>query len=55
MEQSVDALCGVSEWDPILEELHEMGFCDEEVNRILTGDNGSIKAMAMDLLSGKKS
>ena len=24
LEQSVDALCGVSEWDPILEELQEM-------------------------------
>lgn len=27
LEQSVDDLCGVSEWDPILEELQEMVSC----------------------------
>ncbi|XP_021888867.1 protein NBR1 homolog [Carica papaya] len=55
LEQSVDALCGVSEWDTILEELQEMGFCDKETNKmLLKKNNGSIKAVVMDLLSGKK-
>lgn len=55
LEQSVDALCGVSEWDPILEELKEMGFCDDETNkRLLKKNNGSIKRVVMDLITGEK-
>uniref|UniRef100_A0A453NZB2 Uncharacterized protein n=1 Tax=Aegilops tauschii subsp. strangulata TaxID=200361 RepID=A0A453NZB2_AEGTS len=26
LEQSVDDLCGVNEWDPLLAELNEMGI-----------------------------
>ncbi|XP_010542236.1 PREDICTED: protein NBR1 homolog [Tarenaya hassleriana] len=55
LEQSVDALCGVSEWDPILEELREMGFRDSETNkRLLEKNNGSIMRAVMDLLTGDK-
>ncbi|XP_015580599.1 protein JOKA2 isoform X1 [Ricinus communis] len=55
LEQSVDDLCGVSEWDPILEELQEMGFRNEEMNRkLLKKNNGSIKGVVMDLLTGEK-
>ncbi|VVB15171.1 unnamed protein product [Arabis nemorensis] len=55
LEQSVDALCGVGEWDPILEELQEMGFCDDVTNkRLLKKNNGSIKGVVMDLLTGEK-
>ncbi|CAN6987277.1 hypothetical protein IGI04_001441 [Brassica rapa subsp. trilocularis] len=55
LEQSVDALCGVNEWDPILEELQEMGFCDDLTNkRLLKKNNGSIKGVVMDLLTGEK-
>uniref|UniRef100_A0A1J3K492 Protein NBR1-like protein n=1 Tax=Noccaea caerulescens TaxID=107243 RepID=A0A1J3K492_NOCCA len=55
LEQSLDALCGVSEWDPILEELQEMGFCDDVTNkRLLKKNNGSIKGVVMDLLTGEK-
>ncbi|CAN7033291.1 hypothetical protein IGI04_031623 [Brassica rapa subsp. trilocularis] len=55
LEQSVDALCGVSEWDPILEELQEMGFCDDVTNKkLLKKNNGSIKGVVMDLLTGEK-
>lgn len=53
LEQSVDELCGVSEWDPILEELQEMGFENDEMNRkLLKKNNGSIKGVVMDLLTG---
>ncbi|MED6210784.1 hypothetical protein PIB30_067393 [Stylosanthes scabra] len=53
LEQSVDDLCGVSEWDPILEELQEMGFHDNEMNkRLLKKNNGSIKRVVMDLING---
>ncbi|CAG7884324.1 unnamed protein product [Brassica rapa] len=55
LEQSVEALCGVSEWDPILEELQEMGFCDDVTNkRLLKKNNGSVKGVVMDLLTGDK-
>ncbi|XP_019185108.1 PREDICTED: protein NBR1 homolog isoform X3 [Ipomoea nil] len=55
LQQSVDDLCGVSEWDPILEELEEMGFCDKEVNKkLLMKNGGSIKRVVMDLISGEK-
>lgn len=54
LEQSVEHLCGVSEWDPILEELHEMGFRDKEMNkRLLKKNNGSIKRVVMDLINGE--
>ncbi|KAI3882474.1 hypothetical protein MKW92_003368 [Papaver armeniacum] len=49
LEQSLDDLCGVSEWDPILEELREMGFPDRETNKMLLIKNGgSIKRVVMD-------
>ncbi|XP_059644647.1 protein JOKA2 isoform X2 [Cornus florida] len=55
LEQSVDVLCGVSEWDPMLEELTEMGFSDKEVNkRLLKKNNGSIKHAVMDLIAGER-
>ncbi|KAI9381316.1 hypothetical protein POPTR_015G084000v4 [Populus trichocarpa] len=55
LEQSVDDLCGVSDWDPILEELQEMGFRDKEMNKLLLKkNNGSIKGVVMDILTGKK-
>lgn len=55
LEQSVDDLCGVSEWDPILEELEEMGFCNKEVNKkLLKKNGGSIKRVVMDLIAGEK-
>ncbi|KAF8115468.1 hypothetical protein N665_0026s0013 [Sinapis alba] len=55
LEQSLDALCGVNEWDPILEELQEMGFCDDVTNKkLLKKNNGSIKGVVMDLLTGEK-
>ncbi|TQD72789.1 hypothetical protein C1H46_041708 [Malus baccata] len=55
MEQSVDDLCEVSDWDPILEELQEMGFCDTEMNKkLLVKNNGSIKRVVMDLINGEQ-
>ncbi|CAK8562968.1 unnamed protein product [Lathyrus sativus] len=54
LEQSIDELCGVSEWDPLLEELHDMGFCDRETNkRLLLKNEGSIKRVVMDLINGE--
>lgn len=54
LEQTVDALCGVADWDPILEELQEMGFNDTEVNKkLLEKNNGSIKRVVMDLIAGE--
>ncbi|XP_028781804.1 protein NBR1 homolog isoform X2 [Neltuma alba] len=54
LEQSVDDLCGVSEWDPLLDELREMGFRDNEVNRrLLKKNNGSIKRVVLDLVNGE--
>ncbi|KAI3868891.1 hypothetical protein MKX03_036420 [Papaver bracteatum] len=55
LEQSLDDLCGVSEWDPILEELRQMGFPDRETNKMLLIKNGgSIKRVVMDLVAGEK-
>ncbi|CAH9108044.1 unnamed protein product [Cuscuta europaea] len=52
LQQSIDDLCGVSEWDPVLEELEEMGFCDKGVNKkLLKKNGGSIKRVVMDLIS----
>ncbi|KAK4370808.1 hypothetical protein RND71_010283 [Anisodus tanguticus] len=54
LEQSVDDLCGVSEWDPILDELEEMGFRNKEMNKkLLKKNNGSIKRVVMDLIAGE--
>ncbi|CAK9311986.1 unnamed protein product [Citrullus colocynthis] len=53
--QSVDELCGVDEWDPMLHELKEMGFNDKEMNkRLLMRNNGSVKRVVMELLYGEK-
>ncbi|XP_071710067.1 protein JOKA2-like [Rutidosis leptorrhynchoides] len=55
LEKSIDALCGVSDWDPMLDELLEMGFEDNEANmRLLKKNNGSIKRVVMDLINGEK-
>ncbi|XP_052181629.1 protein JOKA2-like isoform X2 [Diospyros lotus] len=55
LEQSVDELCGVAEWDPILVELKEMGFHDKEMNKkLLKKNNGSIKRVVLDLINGEK-
>ncbi|XP_054822455.1 protein JOKA2 isoform X2 [Prosopis cineraria] len=54
LEQSVDDLCGVSDWDPLLDELQEMGFRDNEMNRrLLKKNNGSIKRVVLDLVNGE--
>uniref|UniRef100_A0A0D9VHR9 ZZ-type domain-containing protein n=1 Tax=Leersia perrieri TaxID=77586 RepID=A0A0D9VHR9_9ORYZ len=55
LEQSVDDLCGVSEWDPLLAELQEMGFEDAEINKeMLARNGGSIKRAVMDLIAREK-
>lgn len=55
LEQSLEDLCGISEWDPILEELQEMGFCDKEMNKkLLQKNKGSIKRVVLDLINGEK-
>ncbi|XP_006647446.1 protein JOKA2 [Oryza brachyantha] len=55
LEQSVDDLCGVSEWDPLLAELQEMGFDDSEINKeVLAKNGGSIKRAVMDLIAREK-
>ncbi|KAG9138023.1 hypothetical protein Leryth_001283 [Lithospermum erythrorhizon] len=54
MEQTIEDLCGGSEWDPILEELEEMGFYDRAMNkRLLRKNDGSIKRVVMDLIAGE--
>ncbi|KAK7330542.1 hypothetical protein VNO77_24737 [Canavalia gladiata] len=54
LEQSVDYLCGVPEWIPILEELQKMGFRDNEMNkRLLKKNNGSFTRVVMDLINGE--
>ncbi|CAM0945438.1 unnamed protein product [Alopecurus aequalis] len=55
LEQSVDDLCGVNEWDPLLAELNEMGFDDRETNKeLLVKNGGSIKRAVMDLIAREK-
>ncbi|KAK4350576.1 hypothetical protein RND71_029889 [Anisodus tanguticus] len=55
LEQSVDELCGVAEWDPLLEELEEMGFSNKEMNKkLLEKNNGGIKGVVMDLIAGEQ-
>jgi next-to-BRCA1 protein 1 len=55
LEQSVDDLCGVNEWDPLLAELNEMGFEDRETNKeLLEKNGGSIKRAVMDLIAREK-
>ncbi|XP_010251061.1 PREDICTED: protein NBR1 homolog [Nelumbo nucifera] len=55
LEKSVDDLCGVAEWFPILEELQEMGFHDKEMNKkLLIKNGGSIKRVVLDLIAGGK-
>uniref|UniRef100_A0A0E0K1V8 ZZ-type domain-containing protein n=1 Tax=Oryza punctata TaxID=4537 RepID=A0A0E0K1V8_ORYPU len=55
LEQSVDDLCGVNEWDPLLAELQEMGFDDTEINKeMLAKNGGSIKRAVMDLIAREK-
>jgi len=55
LEQSVDDLCGVNEWDPLLAELNEMGFEDRETNKeVLEKNGGSIKRAVMDLIAREK-
>jgi next-to-BRCA1 protein 1 len=40
------------EWKPILVQLSEMGFCDDETNKmLLKKNNGSIKRVVMELLA----
>ncbi|KAH8492986.1 hypothetical protein H0E87_022301 [Populus deltoides] len=41
--------------NPILEELQEMGFSDKEMNKkLLKKNNGSIRGVVMDILTGEK-
>ncbi|KAG0494976.1 hypothetical protein HPP92_005970 [Vanilla planifolia] len=52
MESLVEDLCGYVEWEPLLKELHEMGFHDKQLNRkLLLKNGGSIKRVVLDLLS----
>ncbi|CAI9757409.1 unnamed protein product [Fraxinus pennsylvanica] len=52
LQETVDDLCGVSEWDHILEELGEMGFHDTELNKkLLEKNDGSITGVVMDLIA----
>ncbi|XP_074316837.1 protein JOKA2-like isoform X2 [Silene latifolia] len=56
-EQSVDDLSddSDSDWDPILEELMEMGFEDKDANKkLLAKNNGSITRVVMDLIAEEK-
>ena len=44
-----------SEWEALLEDLAEMGFCDERANRAaLTKHAGSIKLAVRELVSSRK-
>ncbi|MQL93395.1 hypothetical protein Taro_026028 [Colocasia esculenta] len=55
LEQSLNDLCGISEWDPLLEELQEMGFSDKERNKkLLIKNGGSIKRVVLDLIAGER-
>ncbi|KAK1258571.1 hypothetical protein QJS04_geneDACA014847 [Acorus gramineus] len=55
LERSVDELCGIFEWDPLLVELEEMGFSDKEKNKeVLLKNGGSIKRAVMDLIAKEK-
>ncbi|GAB2213309.1 hypothetical protein Drorol1_Dr00021333 [Drosera rotundifolia] len=56
MEPSMDDLCGYinANWDPLLEDLEEMGFHDKLTNkRLLVKNNGSIKRVVIDLIAGE--
>ncbi|KAF3334291.1 PB1 domain-containing protein [Carex littledalei] len=45
----------VSEWGRLLSELHDMGFCDEDLNRrLLVEYDGSIKRVVLDLIAKEK-
>ncbi|CAA2973455.1 NBR1 homolog [Olea europaea subsp. europaea] len=55
LQKTVDDLCGVSEWNTILEELREMGFHDTELNKkLLKKNDGSITLVVMDLIDGEE-
>ncbi|KAH9292958.1 hypothetical protein KI387_041855, partial [Taxus chinensis] len=55
IQKTLDDLCVADEWDPILEELQEMGFHDTEMNkRLLIKNEGSVKRVVLDLLSAEK-
>lgn len=52
LEQVIEDLCDDSDWDPMLEELEEMGFCNTEMNKqLLEKNNGSIMRAVMDLIA----
>jgi next-to-BRCA1 protein 1 len=51
MQRTIDDLVTASEWDPMLEELEEMGFYDMEMNRRLMFKNkGSVKRVVKELV-----
>nr|XP_010929908.2 LOW QUALITY PROTEIN: protein NBR1 homolog [Elaeis guineensis] len=55
LEQFVDDLCGSAEWDPLLADLQELGFSDNETNKkLLIKNGGSIKRVMSDLIAGEK-
>ncbi|XP_008777228.1 protein JOKA2-like [Phoenix dactylifera] len=55
LEQFVDDLCDSAEWDPLLAELQEMGFSDNDINKkLLIKNGGSIKRVVLDLISGER-
>ncbi|KAL5976565.1 hypothetical protein ACLOJK_020898 [Asimina triloba] len=54
LAQSLDDLCGFSEWELLLDDLEEMGFPDRELNlKLLKKNGGSIKRAVLDLISGE--
>ncbi|XP_077250536.1 ubiquitin-associated (UBA)/TS-N domain-containing protein / octicosapeptide/Phox/Bemp1 (PB1) domain-containing protein isoform X2 [Tasmannia lanceolata] len=54
MEKSLDDLCDVAEWDPILVELQEMGFADRQMNKkLLVKNGGSIKRVVLHLIAAE--
>ncbi|RWW69958.1 hypothetical protein BHE74_00022401 [Ensete ventricosum] len=62
LEESINDLCGYAEWEPLLEELHDMvgfltfsGFSDRITNKkLLTKYGGSIKRVVLDLIAGER-
>ncbi|XP_024533376.1 protein NBR1 homolog isoform X2 [Selaginella moellendorffii] len=49
--RTLDDLVAAAEWDPILEELQEMGFYDTEMNRkLMIKNGGSVKRVVKELV-----
>uniref|UniRef100_A0A7N0RAE0 Uncharacterized protein n=1 Tax=Kalanchoe fedtschenkoi TaxID=63787 RepID=A0A7N0RAE0_KALFE len=56
MEKTLVDLCDISEWDPIFDELEEMGFSDRKKNaKLMVKNKGSVKHVVMDLVTSERS